>query len=275
MTARRVLLALLAAAGLAAAAPTIAAADTQTATAGAVAATLSWTPGENEYSSVTDMRITVTRGGVLAYDAPVDPKGCEEATCTPSGTGEQSVTAADLDGDGEPEVVVDVFWGGAHCCTISRMLRWDGARYVPLDHNWGNTSYRLEDVDGNGRPELVSADDRFSYLYGSYAATVRPVQVFALQGGRLTDVTRSFPALVRADRAENYRIARRAGRFGRTAYAAWAADRYLLGERRAALRTLRRLARRGRLRTDLGANSRRAQRRWVSKLDRDLRKFGY
>jgi len=135
--------------------------------------------------------------------------------------------------------------------------------------------YRLQDLDGDGRPELVSADDRFSYLYGSYAASIRPVRVWVLRGRSLRDVTRSFPAVVREDRARNLRIARRQRGIARSAYAAWAADRYLLGERRAALRTLRRLARRGALRTDLGNNSRRAQRRWVSRLDRDLRRFGY
>jgi hypothetical protein len=249
-------------------------AETQTASAGPVAASLSFTR-DGDYA-VTDLRIAVTRSGVEAYDAPVDPKGCDEPTCVPSGgADDKAVAVADLDGDGEPEVVVGVYWGGAHCCTLSRILRWDGARYVVLDHNWGNGGYGLEDVDGDGRPEFRSVDDRFAYLYGSYAASIRPVQVFALRAGRLADVTRLHPDLVREDRTRNWRLARRAGRLGRTAYAAWAADRYLLGERTGALRTLRRLAARGMLRTDIGDNSLRGQRRWVQRLDRDLRRFGY
>jgi hypothetical protein len=261
----------LALAGLLAAAPA-AVADTQTASSGSVAATLTYTPGAHGLGA-TDVRIAVTRAGVLAYDAPVDPRGCKDGTCEPAG--DDALTVTDLDADGDPEVIADVYTGGAHCCTISRILRWDGARYVRLDRNWGDVGYKIDDVDGDGRPELVSADDRFAYLYGSYAASIFPVQIFSLQDGRLVDVTRSHPDLVRRDRAENYRLARRAHGFARTAYAAWAADRYLLGERTATLRTLRRLARRGKLRTDLGANSRRAQRRWVARLDRDLRRFGY
>jgi hypothetical protein len=261
----------LALAGLLVAAPA-ARAETQTATSGTVAATLTFTP-EKGGIGATGVRIAITRAGVLAYDAPVDPRGCKDGTCGPAG--DHAVTVTDLDADGEPDVIADVYTGGAHCCTVSRMLRWDGARYVPLDRNWGDVGYRIEDVDGDGRPELVSADDRFAYLYGSYAASVFPVQIFSLHNGRLVDVTRAHPGLVRKDRAENYRLARRARGFARTAYAAWAADRYLFGERTSTLRTLRRLARSGRLRTDLGANSRRAQRRWVSRLDRDLRRFGY
>jgi hypothetical protein len=126
-----------------------------------------------------------------------------------------------------------------------------------------------------GTVELVTTDDRFAYLYGSYASSIRPVQVWSLQGGRLVDTTRAFPALVREDRAENWRIARGAGGAARGAYAAWAADRYLLDEPAAALRTLRRLAARGRLRTDIGDNSLRGQRSWVDRLDRDLRRLGY
>jgi hypothetical protein len=270
---RRVATALLAAGALLAAAPaTAGAAQTQTAASGSVAATLTYTPDEGGIGA-TGVRIAVTRGGVLAYDAPVDPRGCKDGTCGPAG--EAAVAVTDLDADGEPEVIADVYTGGAHCCTVSRILRWDGARYVALDRNWGDVGYRAQDVDGDGRPELVSADDRFAYLYGSYAASIFPLQILALRDGRLVDVTRAHPALVRSDRAENHRLARRAKGFARTAYAAWAADRYLLGERRAALRTLRRLARRGKLRTDIGDNSRRGQRRWVSRLDRDLRRFGY
>ena len=204
----RSLAAALAAGGLLCAAP--ASADTQTATSGTVAATLTYTLDEGGLSA-TDVRISVTRAGVLAYDAPVDPRACGEATCAPASTDADrpAVAATDLDGDGEPEVVVDVYTGGAHCCTISQILRWDGARYATLDRTWGDPSYAVDDVDGDGRPELVTADDRSAYLYGSYATSRFPVQVLSLQGGRLVDVTRSQPALLREDRAAHWRAARR------------------------------------------------------------------
>jgi hypothetical protein len=262
---------LLALAALALAAPA-AAAETQTASSGSVAATLSYTPGQGGFTA-SDIRIAVTRSGVLAYDAPVGVRACRRG-CAPLPS--DAVTVRDLDADGDPEVLVDLTTGGAHCCSVTRILRWDGARYLTIDHSWGNRFYSADDVDGDGRVELVSGDDRFAYLYGSYATSRFPVQVLALQAGRLADTTRSYPALIREDRAAHWRLAHGELRaFPRGAYAAWAADRYLLGERAAALRTLRGLAARGRLRTDLGANSRRGQRRWVARLDRDLRRFGY
>jgi hypothetical protein len=45
-----------------------------------------------------------------------------------------------VDADGEPEVVTDLYTGGAHCCDISRILRWDGARYVAIDHDWATAA---------------------------------------------------------------------------------------------------------------------------------------
>jgi hypothetical protein len=252
-------------------------AATQTASSGTVAATLSYTL-DREGLGARDVRLTVTRAGVLAYEAPMDPRPCRHADCRPVSTepDSSSIAARDLDGDGEPEVITDVYTGGAHCCVVSRILRWDGLRYVRIDHDWGDPGYSIDDVDGDGRPELVSDDDRLAYLYGSYVSSARPVLVLALREGGLVDVTGDFPALVRSDRARLWHAAHGDYRgTPRGAYAAWAADRYRLGERAAALRTLRRLAARGVLRTDIGSNSLRAQRRWVRRLDRDLRRFGY
>jgi hypothetical protein len=249
----------------------VAAAETESTSSGAVAATLSWTPDDNGFGA-TGVRVVVTRGGVLAYDAPVDPRGaCKDATCIPRDDG---FVARDVDADGEPEVVTDLYTGGAHCCDISRILRWDGARYVAVDHDWGDRGYRLEDLDADGRSEFVTSDDRFAYLYGSYGSSAFPVRILALRGTAMVDVTSAFPAVVRGDRAALHRLARKAD-YARPVYGAWAADRYRLGQRAATLRTLRRLAAQGRLRTDLGSNSPAAQRRWVARLDRDLRRFGY
>jgi hypothetical protein len=261
---------LLAVAVLLVAAPA-ASAESETTSSGTVAAVMSWTPDPGGLGA-SDVRVVVTRAGVLAYDAPVDPRsGCKDATCVPRDDG---LAVRDLDADGEPEVIADVYTGGAHCCDISRILRWDGARYVAIDHVFGDRSHRIEDLDGDGRSEFVTSDDRFAYLYGSYASSVFPVQILALRAGALAAVTASYPGVVRSDRAAIFREARKAG-FARPAWAAWAADRYRLGERAAALRALRRLASQGRLRTDLGSNSLRAQRRWVARVDRDLRRFGY
>ena len=112
-----------------------------------------------------------------------------------------AIKVRDLDGNGEAEVIADFYTGGAHCCLFSQIYRYTGSRYVPLRHMWGDPSYALRDLNADGLPELVSMDDRFAYAFTSYAGSALPVQAWRYRAGHMTDVTRSFPALVRKNAA--------------------------------------------------------------------------
>jgi hypothetical protein len=86
-----------------------------------------------------------------------------------------------------------------------------------------------------GHRVIRSADDRFAYLFTSYAASGVPVQLWRFTGSSLVDVTRSYPDELRADAAgwwHSYREQRRLTQ-GETRgmFAAWAADVCLLGQR--------------------------------------------
>lgn len=161
----------------------------------------------------------------------------------------------DLDGDGEPEVLAQIYSGGAHCCFRSVIASWDPAAggYVVSVHDWLDASWRLRDLNGDGRPELASFDARWSYWGGEgFAGSPAPIQIWSFRGGSLVDVTRDFPALVTRDRAAQLRylkVARRAGARGRGPLAAYLADSYLLGRQRAGwIRVYREFADPGRLR---------------------------
>jgi hypothetical protein len=160
----------------------------------------------------------------------------------------------DLDADGEPEVVLDLYTGGAHCCVEALVYRYHPERraYLGRRYGFGNAGYRMVDPDRDGRPELESADDRFAYAFTSYAASVLPLRIFRLERGQLVDVTRRFPALIRreADRLwHGYLRARRdRGNDLRGLLAAWAADMHLLGRGQEAWSRLEQAYRRG----DLG-----------------------
>jgi hypothetical protein len=219
---------------------------TEQASAGPVEATLRWTQRGERYRS---LRLSVVRAGAPAYDAAVRITGCTAPWCRPGGLGSSSaLRAVDLDADGEPEVLVDVFTGGAHCCSATQVLWWTGAAYQAVRHQWGDPGYRLADVDGDGRPELVSADDRFAYRFTAYAGSAMPVQIWHVDHGRFVDVTASYPALVRDDAAHWLRTWRRLGPSGLGVLAAWAADEYRLGHGSAVRRELRSALRHGRLR---------------------------
>ena len=186
----------------------------------------------------------------------------------------------DLDGDGEPEVVVDVFTGGAHCCTKSRVfLRSAGGRWARLTHDWGNPGYRLRDVDRDGTVELVTGDDRFSYAFTAYVASSRPVQVWSLRGGRLREVTRDHLPAVRTDAAAQWRLYLRLKRDRlpdvRGVLAAWMADKALLGESAGGWRTLEAARRRGELGRGRLLFGLPAGRAYLAKLRAFLTRTGY
>lgn len=226
-----------------------ASATTETASSGNVTATLSYDHA-TDAPEWTDLQLTITRDGTQTYAADPSFGDCTSPYCAPAGTGESSsLSVTDLDGDGEPEVVLDLYTGGAHCCFVSRFYRWDGTTYVPADRNFGDPGYRLADLDGDGVKEIVTADDRFAYRFTAFAFSLLPVRIFHLQAGAWRLVTRRFPAEVRADARTNWHWFKKAGRKGepRGAIAAWSADQYLLGHRAYARRTLNRLARARRL----------------------------
>lgn len=160
----------------------------------------------------------------------------------------------DLDADREPEVALEVYTGGAHCCTEALVYRYLPGRraYAPSRHGFGNAGFRLVDLDRDGRPELESGDDRFAHRFTAYAASVFPLRIVRFDHGRMLDVTRRFPAPVRreADRLwQGYLRGRRdpAGDV-RGLLAAWLADMHLLGRGEEGWRRLEEAYRRG----DLG-----------------------
>ena len=231
----------------------------------------------------SDMWLQIFRGGQLAWESEPWVSACGDSTCWPGGGRDRdSVRVRDLDGDGEPEVLVDLYSGGAHCCFFARIYSFDGMRYRSFSHGFADAGYRLSDLDGDGAMEFVSGDTRFAYRYAAFAFSWFPVRIWDFDGSSdLVDLTTDFPARVRADARKAWRGYRRALRRNyepRGAIAAWAADRYRLGKRRSALRTLRALARRRELPGTTGTRYERdvrSQLRFVRRLDRDLRRLGY
>jgi hypothetical protein len=250
-----------------------AAAKTETATSGAVTATLSYEHTEDS-PEWNDLLLTIARGGTQVLAADPSFGDCQPPYCGPGGfANRDSVLTQDLDGDGEPEVIVDLYTGGAHCCYLSRFYRWDGTGYVPADRNFGDPGYRIADLDGDGVQELITSDYRFGYVFTAFAFSLMPVRIYDLRAGRWELVTTRFPDRIRKDAKANWHYFRKASRQGepRGAIAAWVADQYMLGHKASARRTLRRLARQGRLHGEFPSS----QRKFVHNLLVFLAKRGY
>ena len=139
----------------------------------------------------------------MLFDAP--PRRVHPCACPNDGpVGGGAVRVRDLDRDGEPEVLVDLYSGGAHCCFYTDVYRYvaRSRTYRPTVGYWGDLSPRLADLGGDGRPEFRTGDDRFAYVFGSFAASAFPIRILRFDHGRFVDVTRHFPRLVRRDAAQ-------------------------------------------------------------------------
>jgi hypothetical protein len=253
-------------------------AGSQSASAGAVSATLSW--GKAQYG-VSNPLLVIVRAGATAFDgSPVaGSDACRDGYCSffASGKRKQSLQVVDLNGDGEPEVLVDAYTGGAHCCAVTELAAFNGSGYAVQELYWGNTGYDLKDLDGDGKPELVGYDDAFAGAFTSFAASVFPPRIVDYDPtvkGSLRDVTDHFVALIRKNRDQALHALKRARRqhyetLG--AVAAYVADLYLLGDHEAVRPYLKRARKRGDLRTISG----RAPRSFERQLFAFLKKQGY
>ena len=108
----------------------------------------------------------------------------------------------DLDADGVQDVIVIHFTGGAHCC-FEYLVFSEGPGGIQLD-DWfslGNDAIgTVEDLDGDGVPELDASDDRLAYFPDlSYAASPSLPLVLCRTGeGTYAECTILFPDRMQA-----------------------------------------------------------------------------
>ena len=207
------------------------------------------------------------RAGVEAFAAPIGDVVCDGCVLQ----GADDVRLVDFDGDGEREVLVVAFTGGQGCCTVTGIYSFNGSGYQETVTDWRSAGFITDDLDRDGRPELVSLDTRFEDRYTSHAASFPPPAVYRFlpQDGSpaLVDITFSFPALIRRNASEAKRAIAKLGRRDPDAggvVSAYVADQFLLRRSRTGLRELDRLVAR---RVVTPAFKRR--------LLRDLKNYGY
>lgn len=252
-------------------------ARTETTTSGSVTATLRF---RGHYPTYSHESLTIAQSGRVVYDRPVDAVLCGGLCAPGSADGGRALSLLDLDQTGQPSVVLDLYSGGAHCCTIAQVFTFSPAAgtYTMAQHNFGDPGYRVADLGHDGNREFLTSDDAFAYAFTDYAASGMPIQVLRFSAGRFVDVTRSYPRLITADAAlwmRSFRqMARQHYQDSVGVAAAWAADEDMLGRSRTVTRFLNRQARAGHLNSALGRTVP-TGRRFVAALQRFLRRHGY
>lgn len=89
----------------------------------------------------------------------------------------------DITGDGVPELVIEFFTGGAHCC----MRYWIyslGDSLTRTAYLESEYRYVFNDLDGDGTYELEGVDDTFDYWQAPHALSPMPRVILTFAGGR-------------------------------------------------------------------------------------------
>lgn len=216
-----------------------AAAEVKTAESGNVRAELSYQQQDYRFSNI---RLKITRAGKTVSDLPVPVESEYDRPSNAMGGGGNNTgfQVQDLDGDKEPEVILDFYTGGAHCCTYSLIYGADSAKsqYTTLKHPWGNVGYTLRDLDRDGLPEFNSGDDRFAAQFTAYAGSRFPLQIWQYRQGKMSDVTRQYPQQIYSQAYQLWQEFQQnrlnatdaEGLTVKGILAAYIADKYLLGQ---------------------------------------------
>jgi hypothetical protein len=190
---------------------------------GKVRAELSYV--KTQFNTWEDSRLRIWKGKRLIVNRKVDAGAPLY--------GMRPIAVRQLDGAGDPEVLLIEFSGGNGCC----FTNWIYAGAKRIKAPWLDPP-KIRDADGDGKPEFHGVGGIGSW--GARSQYRLPVVVWSYANGAIHDVTRSFPAEVQADQADHYAVFQQAvgdgdAGYARNAMAAYVADGYTLGQGDAAM----------------------------------------
>jgi hypothetical protein len=225
--------------------------------------------------------MTISKGGKVLYSKPVSSPWCLRG-CWPNvpSSSAEVVHIVQLQANGPPDVVLDLYSGGAHCCSIEQVFSLLPASqtYRESEHDFGDPGVRLVKIGAGASDDFLSADDSFAYAFTDYAASGMPIEIFRFSDDAFHNVTRLFPDLIAKD-ARQWMQAFRAqasGHYDDTTgvVAAWAADEEMLGHPATVTAFLTAQARAGHLNSALSPVTP-SDAKYVAALMRFMRRHGY
>jgi hypothetical protein len=248
-------------------------AGTETVTAGPVIATLAWDGGEE---GPQNTRLTISRGGAAIFNQAI-PDVCG-SSCSRYISETDAFQLVDLDGDGEPEVVVIAY--ADDCCSQTIGIYGFNAptgTYTELAQNMGEGSLKVDDVGGERGNEIVTTDKRFENLVPDHTTLFFPPRVFGYEHGaggpKLVDRTRSSLSLVREAASDLRRYIlddlKDADAYSKMYVGSYVAEEFMLGRGKVGMKEFDRQAKRGTL------GNAASVKKFRSRLLRLLHQYGY
>ena len=149
--------------------------------------------------------VTIDRGGIRLL-------------CQDWATGLDPLSGTDIDGTGYPDVIIEDYSGGAHCCfatCVYDLAETLEAIELPPSPA-GNAPGEFVDLDGDGVYEFLTADDSFAYAYCCFAASPEVLVVlrYSAAARRLVPASYLYPDLYRDEIERDTERARAAGSEG-------------------------------------------------------------
>jgi hypothetical protein len=221
----------------------------------------------------------IKRSGQVFYNQPVTYSGVCGSACAPGSTSARhpSVQVLDIEHDGNPDVILTLYSGGANCCLLDQVFSYDPGTmtYSRASRDFGDYGANLKDLSHNGIYEFVGANPSFKYEFTDGAASGEPLQIFSFSAGKFKDVARSYPKLIAKDAAKWLKFFKQQIKGSDIdsvgAIAAWAADEDELGQSKQVASYLQKEANAGVLRSPVEAGGE----KFIKHLDKFLRKEGY
>jgi hypothetical protein len=118
-----------------------------------------------------------------------------------------SASLQDLDQNGTPEVIIETYSGGAHCCTNFLIYTWNNKEFIKIETGLRDGSGgEFTDLDNDDKIEFVTADNAFLYYFSSYAGSFPPTMIFQLEAGQFQEVTHQYPEQLQATAWKMYQL---------------------------------------------------------------------
>jgi len=119
-----------------------------------------------------------------------------------------ALTGTDITGDGYPDVIVERYSGGAHCCfqtVVYSLGEW--VQTYRAGHE-SNCPGEFQDLDGDGVCEFLTCDDIFAYRYCAFSDSPLVTVILRFEPGiGYIVASQDFPALYVEDIARHTALA--------------------------------------------------------------------
>ena len=133
----------------------------------------------------------------VEFMEPEECAGAQEISIR--GHEDPSVRACDIDGEGHPELVVQTYSGGAHCCFEYYILRLGDAVEEVIHIRGGNAMINFIDLNEDGVLEIETRDDTFAYWHNSYADSPKAPILLEYEGGEYVLANRKYSEFLLKD----------------------------------------------------------------------------